>query len=115
MPRPTSKRSWSRFSSFRDLSVSYEGRGEALAIRPTDLSPTGMFINTAEHFPEGAILNVSFRLTHSDHRISVRSEVRYCLRGVGVGVEFIGISREDQNAIREEIETPVTVPVQRKR
>lgn len=65
-----------------------------------------MFINTAADFPEGAILKVSFRLAKSNHPIDVRCEVRYCLTGVGIGVEFIGMSTEDQKAIAKETHTP---------
>jgi hypothetical protein len=65
-----------------------------------------MFINTAADFPEGAILKVSFRLAKSNHPINVRCEVRYCLTGVGIGVEFVGMSSEDQKAIAKETHTP---------
>jgi PilZ domain len=75
-------------------------------VRPPDISPTGMFINTAADFPEGAILKVSFRLAKSNRPIAVRCEVRYCLPSVGVGVEFIGLSNEDQKAIAKETHTP---------
>jgi len=104
---PTSvPRKWPRFSNLKDLSLSYEGRSEIFSIRPPDISPTGMFINTAADFPEGAILKVSFRLAKSNHPIDVRCEVRYCLSGVGVGVEFVGMSPIDQQAIAKETRTP---------
>jgi hypothetical protein len=35
--------------------------------------------------------------------VKARAEVRYCLAGVGVGVEFIDISPEAQRAISEEM------------
>ena len=35
--------------------------------------------------------------------IQTRGEVRYCLKGVGVGVEFVGISPESVQAIEDEI------------
>ena len=63
-----------------------------------------MFINTTRVFPEGAVLNVRFRLAISGHEIHSRAEVRYCLPGVGVGVEFIDISQADVQAIEREIE-----------
>jgi PilZ domain len=92
-----------RYSSLRDLAVSYEGHGETIATRPPDISPQGMFINTAMHFPEGAVLNVSFRLARTGAKIETRCEVRYCLEGVGVGVEFIDIAPEASQAIEEEL------------
>lgn len=92
-----------RYSSLKDLSLTYEGQSESVAVHPPDLSPKGMFINTPVHFPEGSVLKVSFRLARSNHRIETRCEVRYCMPGLGVGVEFIGIAASDQKAISEEI------------
>lgn len=65
-----------------------------------------MFINTAADFPEGAILKVSFRLAKSNYPISVRCEVRYCLSGVGIGIEFIDMPSADQKAIAKETRVP---------
>jgi PilZ domain len=103
-------KSWSaarlapRVSSLRDLSVTYEGRSEEIALKPPDISTRGMFINTTHNFPEGAVLNVQFRLGHSGVEISSRAEVRYCLPGVGVGVEFVDISPDAIKAIESEVE-----------
>jgi PilZ domain len=93
-----------RVSSLRDLSVTYEGRSEEIALKPPDISTRGMFINTTHNFPEGAVLNVTFRLGHSGVQISTRAEVRYCLAGVGVGVEFVDISPAAVNAIEAEVD-----------
>ena len=90
-----------RLASLRDLSVTYEGHSESVVTRAPDLSPRGMFINTSRNFPEGAVLNVRFRLAQSDVEIATRAEVRYCLPGVGV--EFVDISPEAARAIENEI------------
>jgi hypothetical protein len=103
-----------RASSLRELSVTYEGHSEAVATRPPDLSSRGMFINTSRIFPEGAILNVRFRLALSGVEIYTRAEVRYCLAGVGVGVEFIEIRPADVQAIEKEIARTCR-PAKRKR
>ena len=100
-------REWPRLSSFRELTMTYEGDTEALALRQPDISARGMFISTAARFPEGAVLKLSFLLTRSNHAVSVRGEVRYCLPGVGVGIEFIGMTPEDQKAICREIQFAV--------
>jgi hypothetical protein len=92
-----------RYSSLRDLSVTYEGDSEDVATRPPDISTQGMFINTSRRFPEGAVLNVQFRLAHTGVEIRTRCEVRYCLAGVGVGVEFVEISPDAVRAIEKEI------------
>lgn len=109
----TSARQARRIAPLRDLSVTYEGRSEDVALRPPDISTRGMFINTSQNFPEGAVLIVQFRLGHSGVEISTRAEVRYCLPGVGVGVEFVGISEEARRAIERELEaeTPSSQPL----
>jgi hypothetical protein len=88
----------------RNLSVVYEGSMEDITFRAPDISPRGMFINTPNHLPEGAVLRVSFQLPRSNFEVLARCEVRYCLPGVGIGVEFVDISRDAQRAIEEEIQ-----------
>ena len=93
-----------RIHTVDTISVNYEGRTEEVADRLPDVSPRGMFIGTSQRFPEGAVLNLKFRLAISGAEIQTRCEVRYCQPGVGVGVEFIGISPEDSRAIEREVE-----------
>jgi len=100
----TAQRTAPRISAIRDLSVDYEGYSESIVTRPPDISTRGMFINTSRVFPEGAVLNVQFCLALSGIEIRSRAEVRYCLAGVGVGVEFVEISPESIAAIQHEIE-----------
>jgi hypothetical protein len=114
-PTTHTERGWSRFSNLKDLSLVYEGRTEFVPVHPPDISPTGMFINTPAILPEGAVLKIAFRLAKSNYPINVRCEVRYCLNGVGIGVEFIGISLEDQKAILDELESSVATPRRRSR
>jgi hypothetical protein len=92
-----------RYAYVRNLSVVYEGSTDKIVLRAPDLSPTGMFINTPNHFPEGAILKVNFELPRSSFKVEARCEVRYCLPGVGIGVEFTEISSSAQQAIEEEL------------
>lgn len=92
-----------RYSAYRDLSLTYEGHSEDIPVRVPDLSPRGMFINTAREFPEGAVVKLRFRLQRSGFEVRSRGEVRYCLPGVGIGVEFIDIPSEAQRAIEQEL------------
>jgi hypothetical protein len=108
-PLPAAKktasfRSHSRYSPYRDLSIVFEGSSDNISIRVPDVSPQGMFISTPRYFPEGAVLKVRFRLTRTDYEVFARGEVRYCLPGVGIGLEFIDISPECQRAIEEQLE-----------
>ena len=96
-------RSAARVFSLRDISLSYEGRNEKIAVRSPDISARGMFINTGRPFPEGAVLNVQFRLALTGVQVRARCEVRYCISGEGVGVEFIGLSSEAAKWIEREV------------
>jgi Tfp pilus assembly protein PilZ len=92
-----------RVNSIREITMSYEGRDEIVVVKPPNLSRGGMFINTSESFPEGAILNLRFELLHTGAQIETRCEVRYRQPRIGVGVEFIGLSEEAARAIEQEI------------
>jgi hypothetical protein len=97
-------RNGDRFRGYGDLAIVYEGSSEEIPVRVPDVSTTGMFVNTPRHFPEGAVIKVHFRLLRSNYEVNARAEVRYCLRGVGVGVQFVDISPQDQAAIEQELE-----------
>ena len=98
-------RSTDRFSLYDNLQICYEGFTNEIPVRVPDLSTLGMFINTALTFPEGAILRVSFILPRTNAQVHARGEVRYCLPGVGVGVEFIGLEAEHVKSIERELST----------
>jgi len=92
-----------RIQHLSELYLSYEGGSYDIPIRPPDLSLHGMFVNTSTHFPEGAIVNLRFRLTQSNIEVQTRGEVRYCLPGIGIGVEFVGLGDEAAHAIEKEL------------
>jgi hypothetical protein len=86
-----------------DLIIDYEGFHRPQRILMPNLGPNGMFINTPEYFPEGAVLKIQFRLPDCEVVVRTRAEVRHCLPGVGVGVEFVDMSLEDRLAILQAI------------
>jgi len=93
-----------RIQHLSELRMSYESGGECeIPIRPPDLSPHGMFVNTSTHFPEGAVVNLRFRLTKSNVEVQTRCEVRYCLPGIGIGVEFVGLGAKAVRAIERKL------------
>jgi len=92
-----------RYELPSELSVVYEGSSEKILTRPTDLSIRGMFIHTPRVFPEGSILIVHFRLRRVDFVLKVRAEVRHCISGTGVGVEFLDLTPEGRWAIEREL------------
>lgn len=100
-------RSGPRVYSLREITISYEGQDEQIVTKPPNLSTRGMFINTGRTFPEGAVLNLRFALLLTNAEIQTRCEVRHCQPGVGVGVEFVGLSSEAVQMIEREIELSV--------
>ncbi len=66
-----------RYPQLSELSMIYEGANEDISVR--------------------------FRLARTGVLIQTRCEVRYCIRGVGIGVEFLDASPEITRAIEEEI------------
>ena len=93
----------SRVHCLREITVTYEGQNEHTLVKAPDLSSSGMFINTHRTFPEGAVLNLRFRLAITNAEVQTRCEVRYCLPGVGVGVEFVGLGSDARKAIEREL------------
>ncbi len=103
-PQKNPSREAERFAAYRGLNLVYEGRSEKMEVRAPDISPKGMFIHIPRAFPEGAVIKVEFWLSRSGHHVQARAEVRYCLQGVGIGVEFVNIKPEDRDAIESEID-----------
>jgi PilZ domain len=103
-----------RVHSVQDISLTYEGHSEELLVRPPDLSRRGMFISTTRIFPEGAVLNLKFRLAVTGLEVRTRCEVRHCLSGVGVGVEFVGLSSIAADQIEQEIKLCEQRPVRKR-
>ena len=99
----------------REISVSREGHDELIRIKAPDLSCTGMFITAPRSFPEGTVLNLKFRLAVTGVEVRTRCEVRYCLPGVGIGVEFIGLSPEATGDIERELSLSREATPQRKK
>jgi PilZ domain len=93
----------SRVHCLREITVTYEGQNERTVVKAPDLSVNGMFISTSRRFPEGAVLNLQFRMAVTNAVVQTRCEVRYCLPGVGVGVEFIGIEPNAKRDIEREL------------
>lgn len=100
---PPAARREHRMQFLSDVRLWYEGASYEILFHPPDLSAHGMFVNTSTHLPEGAVVNLRFRLTRSGVQVQTRAEVRYCLPGIGLGVEFVGLGTEAVRAIEKEL------------
>lgn len=96
-------RSARRIHTVSGIILSYEGQPDLTYVRSPDVSARGMFVNTPRQFPEGAIMNVRFRLALTGAAVQARGEVRYCLPGVGIGLEFIGLDAKTRQRIEREV------------
>lgn len=99
----SSPRTATRIPTVSGIVLNYEGQSDLTFVRSPDVSVRGMFVNTTRHFPEGAILNVRFRLALSGASVQARGEVRYCLPGVGIGLEFIALDPATRKLIDREV------------
>jgi CheY-like chemotaxis protein len=72
---------------------------DTLKAQAFDISEGGMYLHTQEEFNQGAIVELSFDIDNSP--IKVMAMVRHIQSGVGIGVRFIGLSREDSLRIKK--------------
>ncbi len=70
------------------------GREELHVTR--DISVGGLFVSSKEPFPTDSEVSVFFHLRPSDPAISCHGKVVYSLRGLGMGVQFTGLSDADR-------------------
>jgi len=73
-----------------------------------NLSLGGMFIETPDPLPEGAILTVRFNLNQMDRVVTATAQVSYDIEKMGMGVLFMEIRPQDCDAIREYVESVPT-------
>ena len=97
-------RLYKRYSYPSELVVTCEGTDGNIPLSGPDISVQGMFINTPAVLAEHTVLKLTFRLTRTNVKVSVRGEVRYCVPGIGAGVEFIELSTESREAIEQELD-----------
>jgi hypothetical protein len=81
------------------LDVTYEGAGVRTETRISDISVTGVYIETLARVPVGSNLNLSFTLPDG-YVINTAGVVVHCQPQSGIGVEFTSINREDAHHIR---------------
>jgi c-di-GMP-binding flagellar brake protein YcgR len=65
-----------------------------------DISPGGMFIETAEKFDTNSALGLRFHVDDSGQIVIATAEIRYVVPKLGMGLEFSEISPEDRDRIQ---------------
>jgi c-di-GMP-binding flagellar brake protein YcgR len=64
-----------------------------------DISVGGMFIETKQPFPEGAVFDFQFQLDDGGPLIQVEAVVRYAIRNLCMGIEFENLTPGDRARI----------------
>ena len=67
-----------------------------------NISLGGLFISTEEPIRTGTRMVVRFELPNK-HRVIAVSRVRYAKKGIGLGVEFLGLDEEDHEELKDYI------------
>ena len=73
--------------------------------RCSDLCIDGMYIETVHSVPIDTLFDLKFKLHDSEeHSIKVQGRVRYVHEGVGIGVDFVNLKKEDFERIQKFID-----------
>ena len=76
------------------VDVFYDGADMTGVASTKDISPGGLYMNTKDELPEGALLTL--RIPFEEGDTVVNAEVVYSNPGRGVGVRFQGLSEADR-------------------
>ena len=71
---------------------------DSLACEAFDIGEGGMYMLTDQPFKLGTILKIS--LFYGDEKIEIQSKVKYCHKGVGIGIMFIDLDNELKDKIK---------------
>jgi len=72
---------------------------DAIVCQAFDISEGGMYVLTDQPFKPGTILKIS--LLFSNKTIEIQSKVKYCHKGVGIGLIFIDLDNKLKDKIKE--------------
>ena len=82
-----------------------ESGARAPNARVSDISTTGLFLDTTVTFPEGSVLSLKFTLPSL--QMTVRADVMHAMPAMGMGLRFRELTPMQQVAIEEIIEAGV--------
>lgn len=88
------RRRWARHKMVLVITLHHQWSTTPMRVTATDISASGCYIETISPFPIGTSLMVD--LCFAGETIAIRTFVRSCDPGVGMGLEFIGLKPEDQ-------------------
>jgi uncharacterized protein (TIGR02266 family) len=80
------------------VEVRYEGAGVRAQTRISDISQTGVFVETISPQPVGSKVSLFFSLP-GGHSVQAEGVVRQVQPGIGMGIEFVDLKSEDAEYI----------------
>jgi hypothetical protein len=78
----------------------FEGQAAANCCRISDISTTGVFIDTISPLPVGSLLRFAFTLA-GGVKVAAEGKVVHSQFGIGMGVEFTALSGEGRRALTD--------------
>jgi hypothetical protein len=64
-----------------------------------DIGEGGMYVLTDQSFKPGIVIKIS--LLYGNNKIEIRSKVKYCHEGIGIGIMFIDLDNELKAKIKK--------------
>lgn len=80
------------------IEVKYEGSGVRANTRISDISETGIFVDSISPLPVGASLKLTFTLPNG-HVVEAEGRVTQCQPRIGMGIQFSSLKPDDAAAI----------------
>lgn len=81
--------------------VQCEALGRESIMVTRNVSVGGMFVSTKNPFPQDCDVALSFRLRAADSPLSCRGKIVYAIPGMGMGIEFAGLSEEARQVLQK--------------
>ena len=85
--------------------ISFSGRvtiNEKIYAKSVDISESGMFLLTAQTFPEGTNITLSFPIGNGE--VATKAVVRYPVPNAGIGLLYQDLPEKDRALIREYVD-----------
>jgi hypothetical protein len=67
-----------------------------------DICEGGMFVSAIQYFEKNSIIDITIPV--NEQKVTVKGQVQYCDRGIGMGIQFIELNDEQKTLIKELIE-----------
>jgi hypothetical protein len=99
---PQNRRRFSRHSIAFPMEVKDERVNTPLRVSATDVSASGCYIETFLPLPKGTALSAEFWI--ESEKIVTRAVVRTCDPGVGMGIEFTGLTEQRRRQLQAHLD-----------